>query len=264
MPAPKKKTAKGGETGDDGSVTDFSEFVDQITTAIRGAGGGGNGAEASRAVDERLLRDNFRYRERHRLDQTRIDELEEAVPGDGAIVIPADKAKALGITKLEDVETMHTDLGKLRNETTTHARTGTFQAAAKELGWQPAVLQNLPGMAEHRVELRDETVITDGKSAVKKVPYIIPPGEGAAAEKLEDYVGRKPEWSPFQPALKATSEEGGDQQQRQPDGTPFPKQKAKGGEPPPKGDAADAHIARMKQRAEAPNPLRKAKAAPTT
>lgn len=244
---------KGGSGGDTTAVSNINDLTSAIREAMKGKSDGGG-----EAINEVLMSDNYKYRERHREDQRTIEQLREKLPGEGAIVIPASKAKDLGIESPDDVEGMATDLAELKEKTSTQERQTTFQEAASELGWDPAVLERLPGMEEGRIELRTERVKEDGETTTVKVPYIVPGGEDAAAERLEDYAKNQEAWEPFMPALQKPSDDGDDtgtERKGSTDGTPFPRQPAKGTKAKG-GDTVDQFIERQNERAAAPNPLR--------
>lgn len=250
------KPGEGGN-GSTTSVSDINDLTAAIRDAVRGGKGDGGGGEA---INEVLMSDNFKYRERHREDQRTIEELREKVPSDDAIIISADRAKSLGIEKPEDVEKIATDLTKLREKDTTRERQTALQRAAEKLGWNADVMGRLPGMEEGRVEMRTERVKEDGETRTIEVPYIIPGGEDAAAERLEDYAKSQEAWEPFMPSLRKSDEDGagsgGDSTGgNRTDGTPFPRQPAKGGKAG-KNDPVDSFIEKQNQRAAAPNPLR--------
>lgn len=257
--AKKKGEKKGSEGGTAATAeADLDEFMSEIRTMIRGANG--SGSDAGNALNERLLEDNFRYRSQNRSLKAQLAEAGEADLPEGAVLIPADQAKELGITSLDDVRTLHKERDTLKADTAKTERQRTMETAASKLGWDPTVMSRLPGIEDGRIEIRDERVKDGDEVTTVKVPYFIPSGEGAAAERLEEYAKAQEAWKPFQPALTAASEngDGGDDDTKQPPrtpGTPFPKQRAKG-DPPKKGDAVDSHIETIEKRAQAPNPLR--------
>lgn len=252
---------------------DGEDLLTQLRTLISGAGGG---ARAAASVNEAVMADNARYRQRHREDLEYIAELEEdleALPEEGAIVIPKALAEQLKITKPEDVQKIAADLAEVRGKLTTAELASVFEDAAKVLGWNSTVLRNLPGMADVRIELRDEQQTIDGEKRTVRVPYAVPKKEGAAAERLEDFAKARTDWQPFMPALTASAgddddAEGDTSRERSTTttGTPYPRQSERRSDPPKKSaeKVVDRTVQRFTDRARGGNALRPAPAPAST
>ena len=169
------------------------------------------GADAAALL---LYQENHSYREKLRQAEQQLTELRGKLPGEGAVVLDADKAKsweayqALGAPD---------EVKKLKDEFTGLKREAHFRTVAEVHGFNPVVLAGLPGAAALTIELGEETA--NGKTV--KVAYVVQADGKKIA--LPDYA--KQTWEPFLPALQA----GAAQQQLAQKGTPFVRQQTGGG-----------------------------------
>lgn len=162
---------------------------------------GGTG-DASRVV-LKLMRENYKVRERARVAETKVTELDGAKPKDGSVVLDGDQAKAwkalveLKLTpeQLSALPTTVKEHGEMKGKLAglDHAeRMGKIATAA---GFDPKVLGDLTTQHGLHVELREVTVKdeTTGNSEVQALPHFRKASDAnaplerldtAAAEKL--------------------------------------------------------------------------------
>jgi hypothetical protein len=174
---------------------------------------GGEGAAATL-----LFNENREHRQR-------IRELEQRVPGEGAVVLTGDQAQAWQTySQLGNPAEVQQQLEQARQASTELAglkRAEQIRTVAEVAGYKPGVLQKLAdGLT---LELREQQV--DGQTA--RVPYVVT-GEGQQqqATPLVDYAAEH--WNDFLPALQA-GQQGQPQQQTQ--GVTYPRQQGNGGQP---------------------------------
>ena len=167
------------------------------------------GADAAALL---LYQENHSYREKLRLAEQQLSDLRGKLPGEGAVVLDADKAKtweayqALGAP--DEVKKVKDEYAGLKQE-------AHFRAVAEVHGFNPVVLGKLA--TDLTIELGEETA--SGKTV--KVAYVVQADGKKIA--LPDYA--KQTWQPFLPALQA----GAAQQQPAQKGTPFVRQQTGGG-----------------------------------
>jgi hypothetical protein len=161
--------------------------------------------------------DNVDYRRKLRELNEQVDELEELIPPDGAVVLTGDDAK--GYTAI--VEALKTRSDKLTLDKVPARLTradelevklvgsehkATVTTAAQSSKFNSDVLAGLVDDPRNplALELRDMTVQEGAKQTTVKVPYVRKANdEKAAWEKLSDFAER--EWKPWLPALKNVS-----------------------------------------------------------
>jgi hypothetical protein len=192
------------------------------------------------ATAQLLFQENREHRQR-------IRELEQRVPGEGAVVLTGDQAAAWqayqGLGAPNDVQQRLTAAEQAQQELSGLRRAEQVRSVAEAAGYRPTVLERLAEGLEF--EVREEQ--RDGQTA--RVPYVVS-GEGHA-EPLTSYAQQH--WADFLPALSAQQQ----QQAPQGGGVTYPPQQG-GGRPAP-GDPVRAFIQQSNERREqAANPLRRA------
>jgi hypothetical protein len=192
------------------------------------------------ATAQLLYHENARHRER-------IRELEQRVPGEGAVVLSGDQVQAwqtysqLGAPT--DLQQRLTAAEQAQQELAGLRRSEQIRGVAEAAGYKASVLERLAeGLT---LELREEQ--REGQAA--RVPYVVS-GEGQQqqATPLADYA--QAHWADFLPALSAQQ-----QQPAQGAGVTYPPQQGGGGQPKGNGVAELAQTY-QKVRDERPNPLR--------
>jgi hypothetical protein len=171
------------------------------------------GADPTAAL---LFQENHQYRER-------IRQLEQQLPGEGAVVLSGDQALAWqayqGLGAPTDVQQRLTAAEQAQNELAGLRRAEQIRGVAEAAGYRPTVLERLAEGLEF--EVREEQ--RDGQTA--RVPYVVTKSEqGEQRTPLADYAQQH--WADFLPALSA-------QQQQQPPqggGVTYPRQQG-GGQP---------------------------------
>lgn len=163
-----------------------------------------------------LYQENHGYRERIRDAERQIRELQGQLPGEGAVVLDADKAKTW-----EAYQTLGApdEVKKVRDEYTALKRDAHFRAVAEVHGFNPVVLAGLPGATDLTIEIGAET--SNGKTT--QVAYVVQQDGKKIA--LPDYAQQT--WQPFLPALQQQTG-----QQTQAKGTPFIRQQTGNGTGP--------------------------------
>jgi hypothetical protein len=169
------------------------------------------------ATAQLLFQENREHRQR-------IRELEQRVPGEGAVVLSGDQAAAWqtyqGLGAPTDVQQRLTAAEQAQQELAGLRRAEQIRGVAEAAGYRPTVLERLAeGLT---LELREEQV--EGQAA--RVPYVVTKSEqGEQRTPLADYAQQH--WADFLPALSA-------QQQQQPPqggGVTYPRQQGGGGQP---------------------------------
>jgi hypothetical protein len=160
-----------------------------------------------------LFNENRDYRER-------IRQLEQQLPGEGAVVLSGDQAAAWqtyqGLGAPTDLQQQLEQAQQAQNELAGLRRAEQIRGVAEAAGYRPTVLERLAeGLT---LELREEQV--EGQTA--RVPYVVS-GEGHA-EPLTSYAQQH--WADFLPALSAQQ-----QQQAPQGGVTYPPQQGGGGQP---------------------------------
>ena len=237
------------------STPDGTPIATNIQTAIAAAGG-----DKERAI-RMLIRENHRYRERHRTDETTIANLTRTqVPHEGFGLTKEQKAqwdKLVALGNLDEI-IVNYPLGQAARATLT-AREKRDQVAviAKLAGFNADVLADLAEAKGLTFERRNETV--DGQTI--EVPFVKGPEQDAAFSKLTEYVDAK--LAGYKPALMAdaaapdTSPGQGPGARPAPTGgTSFPTTPPSPTSASPRGDAVDQFITqRNAAAAKRSNPL---------
>jgi hypothetical protein len=186
------------------------DWQQSLSNLIRREGG-------ADATAQLLFQENREHRQR-------IRELEQQLPGEGAVVLTGDQAAAWqtyqGLGAPTDVQQRLTAAEQAQNELAGLRRAEQIRGVAEVAGYRPTVLERLAEGLEF--EVREEQ--RDGQTA--RVPYVVS-GEGQQqqATPLADYA--QTHWADFLPALSA-------QQQQQPPqggGVTYPRQQGGGGQP---------------------------------
>lgn len=212
----------------------------------------GTPEEVEKKIND-LERDNRQYR------QEKIPELEKKIPGEGAVVLTGDEAKAYPAlkeltsfgtaaeikAKLDQGETNSAELADLK-------RKESVRLAATAAGYKDSVLLKLPGAEKLKFETKQETVNEDGKTKQVDVAYVTGSGEGATPQKLTEYAEK--EWSDFLPSLKLSDEER--KESKRPS---FPETRENGDRSTDTKGGIDDQIQKNSERASAGNALRPAK-----
>jgi hypothetical protein len=162
-----------------------------------------------------LYQENHSYREKLRQAEQQLRDLQGKLPGEGAVVLDADKAKAWEAYQALGAPD---EVKKVRDEYAGLKREAHFRTVAEVHGFNPVVLAGLPGAADLTIELGEETL--NGKTA--KVAYVVQQDGKKIA--LPDYA--KQTWEPFLPALQQGN------QPTQTKGTPFVRQQTGSGAAP--------------------------------
>jgi hypothetical protein len=186
------------------------DWQQSLSNLIRREGG-------ADATAQLLFQENREHRQR-------IRELEQRVPGEGAVVLSGDQAAAWqtyqGLGAPTDVQQRLTAAEQAQQELAGLRRAEQIRGVAEAAGYRPTVLERLAeGLT---LELREEQV--EGQAA--RVPYVVTKSEqGEQRTPLADYAQQH--WADFLPALSA-------QQQQQPPqggGVTYPRQQGGGGQP---------------------------------
>jgi hypothetical protein len=197
---------QGGGTGG----RDEATILEGLQNLIRREGG-------ADATAQLLYHENARHRER-------IRQLEQQLPGEGAVVLSGDQAQAWqtyqGLGAPTDVQQRLTAAEQAQQELAGLRRAEQIRGVAEAAGYRPTVLERLAEGLEF--EVREEQ--RDGQAA--RVPYVVTKSEqGEQRTPLAEYA--QTHWADFLPALSA-------QQQQQPPqggGVAYPRQQGGGGQP---------------------------------
>jgi hypothetical protein len=153
----------------------------------------GSPSKVREKIDD-LTRDNGRYRDRHREDQTKITELEGKLPKDGAVVLTKEQAADFeAYTKLgkpAEVSSAISDGAQAKAQLAARVKRDHVHEAAKVLGWQPSLAERIRGIDEGSITFKDEEIEQNGKKVAARVPYLTPAGEKQTPVKLVDYVAK--------------------------------------------------------------------------
>lgn len=163
-----------------------------------------------------LYQENHGYREKLRQAEQQLRDLQGKLPGEGTVILDADKAKAWEAYQALGAPD---EVKKVRDEYTALRREAHFRTVAEAHGFNPVVLAGLPGAADLTIEIGEETA--NGKTA--KVAYVVQKDGKKIA--LPDYAQQT--WQPFLPALQQQTG-----QQTPAKGTPFIRQQTGGGAAP--------------------------------
>jgi hypothetical protein len=215
------------------------DWQQSLSNLIRREGG-------ADATAQLLFQENREHRQR-------IRQLEQQLPGEGAVVLTGDQAAAWqayqGLGAPTDVQQRLTAAEQAQNELAGLRRAEQIRGVAEAAGYRPTVLERLAEGLEF--EVREEQ--RDGQTA--RVPYVVARGEqGEQRTPLVEYA--QAHWVDFMPALRA-EQAAGQQQLPTQGGVTYPPQQG-GGRPAP-GDPVRAFIQQSNERREqAANPLRRA------
>jgi hypothetical protein len=184
------------------------DWQQSLSNLIRREGG-------ADATAQLLFQENREHRQR-------IRELEQRVPGEGAVVLSGDQAAAWqtyqGLGAPTDVQQRLTAAEQAQQELAGLRRAEQIRGVAEAAGYRPTVLERLAeGLT---LELREEQV--EGQAA--RVPYVVT-GENQA-QPLTDYAQQH--WADFLPALQAQPV--GQPAQAPQGGVQYPRQQG-GGQP---------------------------------
>jgi hypothetical protein len=207
----------GGEGGGGGSQNQNppqpqgggQDWQQALSNLIRREGG-------ADATAQLLFQENREHRQR-------IRELEQRVPGEGAVVLSGDQAQAWqtyqGLGAPTDVQQRLTAAEQAQQELSGLRRAEQVRSVAEAAGYRPTVLERLAeGLT---LELREEQ--RDGQTA--RVPYVVTKSEqGEQRTPLAEYA--QTHWADFLPALSAQQR----QQPPQGGGVAYPRQQG-GGQP---------------------------------
>lgn len=157
----------------------------------------------------RLLTENFAYRQRHKDDEKKIEELEDAntVP-EGGLILTKDQRGAWeaysALGKPEDIKAKLDAGEEAASKLAAKAEEETIASMASEVGWKPAVLQRIAKSEGLHLELREAEVTDDKGAKVKKmVPHARKADDKNAPLKLlTEYVSGDPILKEFLPALQ--------------------------------------------------------------
>jgi len=145
---------------------------------------------ASQIVE--LERDNYNLRSKNRDFKAEVETLKGKVPGEGAVVLTADQAKALeAYQKLGKPDELATQLEAGRTalaESDTFKKAIALEQAAKVANFKPGVLKLLG--RDLNIEIREVEVQKEDGTTEKKVAAFVKlqDAAGAASEKpLRDY-----------------------------------------------------------------------------
>jgi hypothetical protein len=201
------------------SLADFRRLLDSMKQS---------GASTSER-EERLMRENFKLRDKLRTERTDHEATKGKLPKDGTVGLTADEGKewvafkALGIPAA-DVKTKLAERDTLALKVDASAQEQVYADAAKALDLPNVrALQKL--LAREGLVVETKTVKVrgaDGTTTDQQVPYVRKRAD--AADKLEplaDYLER--EQAEFIPALTAEPENEGDSpEDREPSSTQTP------------------------------------------
>jgi hypothetical protein len=198
-PPPPSPQLQGGSTGGQDWQQSLSNLIQRQ---------GGEGAAATL-----LFQENREHRQR-------IRELEQRVPGEGAVVLTGDQAQAWqayqGLGAPTDLQQQLEQAQQASTELATLKRAEQMRAVADAVGYKPGVLHKLAdGLT---LEMREEQV--EGQAA--RVPYVVT-GENQA-QPLTDYAQQH--WADFLPALQA--QPAGQPAQASQGGVQYPRQQGGG------------------------------------
>lgn len=136
-----------------------------------------------------LVKDNGRYRDRHREDQEKI---EAAAPKAGSVVLTKEQAAELAeyqkLGKPAEITSQVSDGAQAKARLQAIEKQKTVHEAAKLLGWQPSLAERIRGIDAAVVELREVDIRDGDKTTKGKVPYVTPAGENQKAVPLAEYV----------------------------------------------------------------------------
>jgi hypothetical protein len=241
---------------------DLTDFSEEVRTAVGSTLKRHAGPQRALAT---VLAENYTYRERHRTDQTKIQELTDKLPKDGSVSIPKGEAtvfeeyKALGdLETLKKMAKAYPTLVQFQKDV--EDKTLAAQAA-DTVGWDGDVLADLAKTKGFRVEVKKEKVKKtgdDGKEVTVEEPVAYAfQGDsktGVALDKFGEEVLAK-----YLPSLRKA-----DTEEKPTGGVLFPSvstKKTGDGKP---GSAVEKHLAKTaeknKDRAKG-NPLSAAPAA---
>lgn len=171
---------------------------------------------STEAALQALSRENYEYRDRHRQDKKRIDELEEE--HENATILAGDDAKEWTAfqelkIKAADVKTAIVKRDELQAKVDATDRATLHSQAAQAAGYKPTVLSKLLETEKLHLEFRDVSETKDGKTETKKVPHVrLAADEKATLVPLTQHVEQH--LKDFLPALKADAAQGGGGQQQ--------------------------------------------------
>lgn len=191
---------------------------------------------------QRLMTENFEYREKNRVMRAELDAAKGRIPAEGAVVLTGDDVKlfndfkALNL-KPAEVTTLQTEFKALQGEVTTAKRKDSIATAAHAEGYDPTVLGTLIGDQELVVKPVTEDV--DGKNQAVDRAFIRTKGaDNTVTEtRLSEHIEKN--HAKFIPSL--TVGEGDAGSTGSTNGTEFPRQRAsaKSGKPAEASAAKD-------------------------
>lgn len=160
-------------------------------------------AEGIAAFNDRVISDNFKQRDELRTLKAENEELKKKVPGEGAVVLVGEDAKAhaayVALGKPDEIKASLDKKTELEQKEAMREREATAAAAAEAAGFNAKVLLKLPGAEKMKFEVVTEKV--NGEDV--PVAYVTGPEQGAQRKKLdEEHV--EATWPGFLPALQAT------------------------------------------------------------
>lgn len=156
------------------ATEDLSDFTDEVRGAVASTLKRHAGPQRALAT---VLAENYSYRERHRTDQTALEDLKKKVPQDGSVSLPKGEAqvyeeyKALGdLETLKKMAKAYPTLVQFQKDV--EDKTLAAQAA-DTVGWDGDVLADLAKTKGFRVEVKKEKVKKtgdDGKEVTVEEP----------------------------------------------------------------------------------------------
>lgn len=191
--------------------------------------------------------DNFNLRERHRTDTTQLNALTAQLGEFQSLGLKPEELKVIAALgkKPEELKKIVEDHPVLLKKVADAEEQILMDEASKLLGYsKPKLLKKLSHDEEvgFTLEIATETVTTDGKQEVKRVPYVTGKAAGSAKMKLEDYANQH--LTDYIPSLTADAESGNSTERGSEKIVPFPRQptKTEKGKAPTAGQAALGYI----------------------
>lgn len=188
-----------------------------------------SGEQPLRTKISELETDNLKYRRQLKSYKAlgTVDEIKQKLPAADAIVITADRAKALEayekLGKPEDLAKTVTERDELKGKVAAQEHEESAAAAATAAAYNVKALLKLPGADKLKFEVKKEKV--DGEDV--EVAYVTDTAkQGSTPQKLTEWV--EANHSEFQTALAADA---ADQPEKKKDSPEFPRQRPAMGGP---------------------------------
>lgn len=237
---------------------------DDLEDAVRGVLRKARGRPNS--AIKQLLAENHDLREDRRTLRAEIKDLTAKVPAKDAVVATEEQSKILAYLKenkvenLEGVQKVFGKVDELQGQLKEHDLAAVRAEAAQLLGFPSATLNDMVKARDLILTVEEETVTENGSKVTKRVPMVSTGKQGEKARPLSDYI--EADAAEYKALIGSETDQGTTTTTPTTKRVPGQSSTKKAGDKNGgSGSIVDELLKANKDRAEAPNALRPAKAA---